>query len=561
MSRSKVSAALPFPLPAGEQPYVIRANGVEVRLTIERRRHTNFDERIAAGGMFDLAQDRAGWASYSFVAAEIESAEPVNSPVAEYLAALNHFIDHARDLFNLFWLRNLEVIDLFQLVVLDENGAGKATILGGRTGGVTTAQIGIRPDADRLLRARMAAEQPPLWRMIQLDAQEAFATARYEDACVLVWSAIESFCRQSLPSVARAAGVEINDLRGQLGLRDTLRFLSLQEVVARSGALTCIERMAALSPSASYSSMSLRASLGEAYSLRNRVVHEGTRVSKAQAKSALDAVAFVLRCIEPPQPAATDALDGWREHFGGAHPILERWAERAEASPVVLYNAVRWNRNTYTSGWWDFNVRTAHLAVYVLPGVPESVAACLLLANYSAYTEHTSGLVPSLRATESGKQVLVPGLLDGVAHNISQTILFRCALGRCEEEGLPVAEVARYALRHLLPLVEQSARALTTDDVRFRFLAAQIATYLTFLPRDERSSTADTLTGSNRDLSAYIEWLLPQVESVDISDPHSTCELFRSMHAEAWWLDSIVVDCPIEGRSFGSTERELGQPD
>ena len=40
-------------------------------------------------------------------------------------------------------------------------------------------------------------------------------------------------------------------------------------------------------------------------------------------------------------------------------------------------------------------------------------------------------------------------------------------------------------------------------------------------------------------------------------EPHSMCDVLRTVHQRTTWLDSIVVQCPFERAEYGTQKREL----
>jgi hypothetical protein len=479
--------------------------------------------------------------------------------VSLFLVALNRYIDHCRDLFGLHWLRRLEEADLFQCTATDETGLGTAALLPGRIGGFTLPQAGIRPEADGRLRIALEGEEPPLWRLVYLDALEAQHTGRYEEAVLLGWSSIELGCRNALPIIARKENVTKEELATTLGITEKKPFLSHEDVIASSGAMNCIETTARFSPSQPYSSASLVTSLQQAYSLRNKVIHRGIRMSALNAKQALDSVGFVLRCIALRFDHKEGPLVVWLSHFGEVHPKLREWSQHSDGR-IILYNIQR-RRSQSFSKVWDLSVWNREYAVHIPPGLEQQDAATLFLANVLAYGYFLSPNRPALRATATGKQFLVAGLLDGVAHNITRSVELWQSFASLEREGVPAGEASNYLLTDLISTVEGLGESLRPDDIRYLYLALETAALSCYASGEFRSDCAHRIKAANSGLSDEFKWCLEILQGAEPAADHAPCEILKAIHARHLWLDSIVVDCPVESLSFGTRVRPLGQPE
>jgi hypothetical protein len=566
MHEAQVSAALPFPLRVGEGPYSITLGDINCLLTVERCQHKHFDERInIAQGDLDLRFDRAGWASYSLVRARLESSTPIADPVSSFIDALNILIEQVRDLFGVYWIRPLEQVDLFQLSVASGSTKQVHMVSTGRAGGITLPVVGLKDEAVQRLHSRLdAGRRPPTWRLIQLDAHEARATGRYEEAVVLGWTALEAACKQNLPHLAAREGLSLADLKACLGARRRNKepFLSNEEVVRWASAPKCVGVTADLMPAQPYAPGSLAVSVLDAYEIRNDVVHRGARITKAIADRALEAVDFVLRALalDHLPPPTDEPLKSWRQHFGQVHRQLERWAA-GYSGRVILFNAARANPDRYIEEWWDLRVAGNDYLVYLQPDVPEAIAATLLVLSNEVFTYQNMGSVPALRVTSGGKELLIAGLLIALADTTTRAVIRAKVLLGWRGRGLPVVATSKYAIQQILERGKLWGLNFDCDDVRYSTLPAELASYFAVLSSSDRKRFVEKLAGQNAGLAARAAAWAEILHSVGYEDDHAICDTLRYFHEELGWLDSIVVDCPVENASFGSRKWPFGKPD
>ena len=565
---ANISAALPFPLRVGSQPYLFKVGDVECKLQIERRQHTHFDERLGIQqGDFDLRSDRSGWASYSFVRARLRSGSPITNPLDLFITALNILIENARDLFNVHWIRDIEDVDLFQLTVEQGEGVQAHLLSGARAGGMTLPVTGLQGEAIHQLRERLNIEsRPAAWRLLQLDAREALAVARYEEAVILGWTALESACRRALPSLATARGLGVVDLRGALPPRRGGRepFLSKEEVVEWANALKCIELAGELSPAQPYYPDSVRESVRYAYETRNYVAHRGGRIGKDVAQRTLESVDFALGAIRPDRlvPHVDDPFEAWREYFGRVHPGLQRWGASL-GGRVIPFNAMRANRGHYLAEWWELVIAGGDCLAYCKPDIPEPIAATLLFIAHNVFASMGTATAPTLRVTAGGKQLLIPGLLTALADSVNRAAIRAQVLLRAHGHGFPVVAAAKYAVKQVLERCRSWGVDFDVGDVRCATIPAELGSYLAVLAKKDRRHFRRELEASI-DNTAFVCRSVAWAELMSSIDPlheHGTCDILKRIHSHMSWLDSIVVDCPQEGTSYGSREWPLGKPE
>ena len=218
MTEITVSVSLPFALRVGSIPYSIHTEEAKWSLSVQRVQKRPSDPRLAASGDLDLVVDRHGLASYSRVTGQSIWGSTTSHAIRSFLDALNVLIENFRDEYGVFWVRRLEIEDLFEVEVSDLRG-GELIAGAGRTGGFTPPNLGLRDAAHTQLQLTLERNcRPPVWRQIELDAEDALALGRYEEAVLLAWSALESGCRHALPGLAWRQEFSVRELEERLQL-------------------------------------------------------------------------------------------------------------------------------------------------------------------------------------------------------------------------------------------------------------------------------------------------------------------------------------------------------
>jgi hypothetical protein len=452
---------------------------------------------------------------------------------------------------------------LFQLSVKGAEETKVRLLSGGRARGITLPVAGLQEEADQRLRTRLSnGTRPPNWRQMQLDAREASATGRYEEAIVLCWTALEAACKQSLPDLAAYKSLTLGDLKARLKPRGAKGpYLSSEEVVGWAGIFDCLRTTAELVPVQSYHADSLTESVRRAYQMRNDVVHQGAPMSGSEAEHALDAIDFVLRALGLSQlslpPRAP--LQSWRDHFGRVHRQLEAWARR-HTCRVILFNAARANRDHYIGEWWSIKIIGDDYLVEVDPEMPEEIAATLFLTAHDVVSALSTGMGPTLRVTSGGKELLVAGLLDALAAVVMESVFHANALHCRKGHGLPIVETARYCIQQILDRANRWGLNFGSEDVRHSVLAARLASYLAAVSLRDQNRLVQATGSQHAGLLERATTWAELMRTMQPQDDHTVCPVLRRIHDELLWLDSIVVDCPSEGASFGSRNWPLGQP-
>ncbi len=552
-----IDASLPFPLRIVGGPFPVAVGESVVQLSFETRRHEHPDERVHGGGSFDFEEDRYGWASFTEVTAQVEADNP-NQALQQFIAGLNTFISCLRDVLGLHWIHPVEPADLFQLTV-SSGGAFQTQMLPGRTGAVTLPVEDLLPTKKQVVLDRVKLNQRlSTWRSFELDAHEALAAGRYEQCAVLAWSAVESGVRSELPHFAREAGLTPSELNQRLGNRREKAFvpLSHEQVVEESRVLDVIRICAELA-GATHDPGSLAQSARMAYDLRNRVAHQGYPVSAPLARQSLDATQFILRSLSLPtwRPRGSFETDNWTSHFGSSSIDLnEELAVRS--GRLVLFGA-RKNQDALRAHF-ELRVVGGDYIATVPPDIDEPSAAVLLVLTAASYRPRLPS-VAFLRSSDHAKQILVAGLLDQTARDVTQATLFAYAAVQ-RADRLPVRHTSDFALRKLQAAFAGLQHSFETHDARFVPIAVRFASLMIAASPEVSEEFVDRLRdGRHADLAHAADSFLHVLDSTlgPESAPHAICDALRGIHDSTLWLDSIVVICPEERLEYGTSARPL----
>lgn len=551
-----VSALLPFPLRLTGGPYSILTEVGYVSLTLERVERLQFDERIVSRGeRIDFSEDRHGLASYSRVVGTVELSSQQHA-VSAYLSGINRVIQHLRDLLSLHWLHELEVADLFQLTVEDGLHGVRYDNFG-RVGGVHLAITNISDAARKRLEVRLrSSESVAEWRLLQLDAQDALATGRYDQAVILGWTALEAACRSEIPRLAKEAGLDITDTWKKLNKTDRepkqVSF-SYEQVVEEAKVMSCIEACCSLVETG-YDELSLAQSARSAYKLRNVVAHRGLRLGPSEAKKALDAVSFVLRVLGLPTTldrSQSPNLQEWERHFGAVTPVFRDEMGRHKGRVALCRQS---GGKDIMSSWFQLEIIDDLWVVSIPDGIPESVAATLTVVTADSF-HYGHGTHPRLVADDAVRDMFISGILDTETVAVTQSVHFAHAALRRKEQGFPVEASCNYAISSIREGLSRLKHTFTEPDVRFNTVPARIASYYVHAAQSIRNDFDVQLAAQHGQLVQRVREWSGHLMVLRSDDPHTICDALRAIHKDAVWLDTVRVDCPIERVQYGVGKR------
>ncbi|MBT9158660.1 MAG: hypothetical protein DDT36_01678 [Firmicutes bacterium] len=551
----KVTATLPYPLRLEGGPYNIVGNLGKAELSFETIRQTTYDTRLLIeGGDFDFKIDRYGWASYSRVLGYITQNHSVH-PVATLVECLNQLIQNLRDMMSCFWLHDLEKVDLYQVSVESER---ERTEIGswGRTGGITLPCTGVTTETEERLRHRLASREQVLqWRRLQLDAEDAFDLGRYEEAVLLGWGALEAACRTEIPRLARAAGVSAAELARRVAGKAPKRHPFSPEEVAEYPYVRDLVRVCCELAGTGYDPGSLAESARNAQRLRNVVTHRGIRLSRSQARPALDTIAFVLNVLRLPISRPPEPFDyqSWAEHFGKASFDFPQLLGTNEGRLVVV--RIRHENPPDPLSYWFQLERANNSFIVRLPEeVDEDVAAALVVVTNDSF-RYGDGQFPHLTIRES--PFLMRGLLEEAARTATQSVHWAHAGMVRAQAGLPVQLACDYAVNSIWKGFTRLDHTIDSGDARFLPLCTRIASYLVHASAEAFQRFRQGMARSHRQISDEAVQVKNILTALDPGDPHSMCDALRTIHHRTTWLDSIVVRCPLEHAEYGTGKRRL----
>lgn len=551
----KVTASLPYPLRLEGGPYSIVGNLGKAELSFETVRQTTYDTRLLIeSGEFDFKIDRHGWASYSRVLGDITPNHSVH-PVATLVECLNQLIRNLRDMMSCFWLHDLEKVDLYQVSVESER---ERTVTGswGRTGGITLPCTGVTAEAEERLRHRLTSREQVLeWRLLQLEAEDAFDLGRYEEAVLLGWGALEAACRTEIPRLARAAGVSAAELARRVAGKAPKNPPFSPEEVAEYSYVRDLVRVCCELAGTGYDPGSLAESARSAQRLRNVVTHRGIRLSRSQARRALDTIGFVLNVLRLPTSRPPEPFDyqSWAEHFGKASVDFPQLLDSSEGRLVVVRTRHE-NPPDPLSYWFQLERADNSFIVRLPEEVDEDVAATLVVVTNDSF-RYGDGHFPHLAIRES--PFLIRGLLEEAVRTTTQSVHWAHAGMVRAQAGLPVQLACDYAVNSIWKGFTRLNHTIDSGDARFLPLCTRIASYLVHASAEAFQRFRQGMARSHRQISDEAVQVKNILTALDPGDPHSMCDALRTIHHRTTWLDSIVVQCPIERAEYGTQKRAL----
>jgi hypothetical protein len=558
-----IRAALPFPLRVNDAPYEVETFGAKWTITVNRVAQSTPDDRIAGKDStnFDLQVDRFGAVAYSNVVGVASLLTVDQEVVGSFVSALNILIAYARDLFNFYWVREVEVSDLYKLSVQVDNQLTEY-FSAGRGGGFTLAVVGLRDEANAALEAALSSgKSPPVWRQMLLDARDALETGRNEDCGVLAWSSLESACRQSLPGLSHRAGLSPLDLmmkldptgrwaKGRRGWRQRPPYAHEDSVSRISDGLQIVELTAELTDPPIYHAESVVESVRTAIRLRNRIVHQGARVRHDDALGALESVEFVLgqalslRDVDPPPPLAS-----WKKRFGHVRRNVAEFASRHSLRLIVSYPE---------ESFFEIEYIGDELWVRFADDLSARSSAILMLTQWDAWLRRGWRNRPHLRIhREFPNPFWLSGLTDMQVRAVEDSVCFAEALiGLHSNSG--VETTAKYAASHIVRRLK-SVPPFDLNDIRIATASAQLAKYLAVLSPSSRSARLRSLCPSQPEIARNALNWSESMAALDPDDEHGRCTTLRRIHDDSFWMDTIEVICPVERIAFGSGRRPLNE--
>ena len=552
----KVTASLPYPLRLTGGPYKIVGDLGEAELSFETMRQTTYDARLLIeSGEFDFQTDRQGWASYSRVSGDVVPKRAAH-PLVVLIECLNQVIQHLRDTTGSYWLHDLEEVDLFRVSV--ESGFDRREIGSqGRTGGITSPLTGMTAEVEERLRRRLASREQVLeWRLLQLDAEDAFDLGRYEEAVLLSWSALEAACRTEASRLARAAGVSAAELEQRVAGKSPRKPPFSPEEVAEKAYIRNLVRVCCELVGTGYDPGSLAESTRNVQNLRNIVIHRGIRLSISQARRALEAIRFVLNVLKLPTSRSHEPFDyrSWVEHFGKASVDFPQLLGTNEGRLVVMRTRHA-NPPDPLTYWFQLERADNSFIVRIPEGVDEQAAAALVVVTNDSYL-YSGDRFPHLSVNASSF-FLIPGLLEEVARTTTQAVHWAHAGMVRAQTGLSVQLACDYAVNSIWKGFTRLNHTINSGDARFLPLCARIASYLAHTSTEAFQHFRQGMARSHRQILDEAAQVKDILTTMDANNPHSMCDALRTIHRRAVWLDSIVVRCPLEHTEYGTRKRTL----
>jgi hypothetical protein len=315
-----------------------------------------------------------------------------------------------------------------------------------------------------------------------------------------------------------------------------------------SGGLRIVEVAASLVDPQIYNAASVRSSVGLPFRLRNRIAHQGVRVTTQHAARALDAVNFVLdsalnlRNVAPP-PATLS----WQTKFGAVRPDVQQVVDESGLRLVVA----RLERGSF-----DMERIGGDLWVRVPDSISEPLAAAHLRCQWYCWHNRSPEQPRLWPGQRSG------AFLEGIVYEETELV-----------DGMVCLAEAILVERRSNPAVDQMASDVLSksvaemaaqpqvdfDDAALVMNAARMGAQFVAIPASARPAIIAPLETTQPAMHRLaLSWSQAMSER-NLDDPHSRCAVLRRIHHDAMWLDTILVVCPIEGIGYGSRSWPLDQ--
>ncbi|MFC2040452.1 hypothetical protein ACFLTW_04695, partial [Chloroflexota bacterium] len=406
------------------------------------------------------------------------------------------------------------------------------------------------------LKVRLSSHEQVLgWRILQLDAEDAFNLGKYEEAVLLGWVALEAACRTETPRLARTAGVSAAELEQRItGNTPSRSPFSLEEVAERAHIRNLFRVFCELAETG-YDSGSLAQSARNALRLRNVITHRGIRLSRSQAHRALEAISFVFGALRLPTSRSPGPFDyqPWTEHFGKASIDFTQLLNCTEGR-IVVYRTKRESPPDPLTYWFQLERADNSFVIRIPEEINEEIAAVLLVVTNDSY-RYSGGQYPFLRVNASTH--LIKGLLDEVAETTTEAVHWTHASMVRARAGLPVQPACNYAIDYIWKGFTRLNHTIDSGDASFMPICTRIASYLVHASPEVLQRFRQKMSNSHSQISDKVVEVEKILATLVPEEPHSICDVLRTIHQRTLWLDSIVIQCPFERAEYGTQKRKL----
>ena len=152
---------------------------------------------------------------------------------------------------------------------------------------------------------------------------------------------------------------------------------------------------------------------------------------------------------------------------------------------------------------------------------------------------------------------LIRGLLDMAARTTTEAVHWAHAGMVRTQAGLSVQHACDYAVDFIWRGFTRLDHTIDSSDARFIPLCTRIASYLVHASLEAFQRFRQGMARSHHQISDEAVQVKNILTALDPSDPHSMCDVLRTIHRRTTWLDSIVVRCPLERAEYGTGKRTL----
>lgn len=185
--------------------------------------------------------------------------------------------------------------------------------------------------------------------------------------------------------------------------------------------------------------------------------------------------------------------------------------------------------------------------------VSAAMATAFIVTEWDSWTRCWQRGYPRLVAPPNS--IVPSGLSSQLAQDVEASVCRAEALiAASRNTNLAVLEIADYVSAKTVAELVGLPR-LKPNDARRTTYTAYLASYLAVLPRESLKSVLATIAPAQPEVARLLEGWTERMHGMDPEDRHGRCAVYRAIHADSWWLDTIVVECPVEGFAFGSGRR------